>query len=86
MVGQVGTKYSLIAWGVYDVGSTVLATTNIALSYGQTTAGSNLRYAGLDLDGGVLDLNNNIGATGTWIKVSGNSGNNNGFGLYRRIA
>lgn len=72
--------------GALDVGSTVLATTNIALGYGATTAGSNLKFAGLDTDGGILNLNNNIGATGTWIKVSGNSGNNNGFGLYRRIA
>ena len=72
--------------GALDVGSTVLAMTNIALSYGQTTAGSNLKYAGLDLNGGILDLNNSIGATGTWVKVSGNSDNNNGFGLYRRIA
>ena len=85
-MGGIVTTATLGGIGVYDIGSTILAITGTWVDYGQITAGSGLKYAALDDNGGIYDLNNHIGATGTWIKVSGNSGNTGGFGLYRRIA
>src|SRR5574344_2920418 len=72
--------------GVYDIGSTIHACTGMQLGYGATVAGSRLKYAALDDDGGFCDLNNPLTTVGTWLKVNGNSSNTGGFGLYRRIA
>ena len=72
--------------GVYDIGSTILALTGTWVDYGHRIAGSGLRYAALNKNGGIYNLDISIGATGTWVKVSGNSSETSGFGLYRRIA
>lgn len=72
--------------GVYDIGSTIHACTGIQVEYGATVAGSALKYAATDTAGGIYDLNRHLTTVGTWLKVSGNSSNTGGFGLYRRIA
>ena len=72
--------------GVYDRGSTILALTGTRVDYGDIIAGSGLRYAALNRNGGIYDLDISIGATGAWVKVSGNSSETSGFGLYRRIS
>lgn len=72
--------------GVYDIGSTIHACTGVQVEYGATVAGSALKYAAMDAGGGIYDLNRQLTTVGTWLKVSGNSGNTGGFGLYRRIA
>jgi hypothetical protein len=72
--------------GVYDIGSTIHACTGAQVAYGGTVAGSQLKYAALDAGGGIYDLNHQLTTVGTWLKVSGNSSNTGGFGLYRRIA
>lgn len=84
--GGIVTNITLGEIGAYGIGSTVLAITGTWIDYGEITAGSGLKYAALDRNGGIYDLDTSIGATGTWIKVSGNSGGTGGFGLYRRIA
>src|SRR5574344_1510724 len=44
--------------GVYDIGSTIHACTGIGMSYGATAAGSQLKFAAFDDDGGYYDFNN----------------------------
>lgn len=66
------------------IGSTILASSNTSCTYGDTVAGSTLIGIGIDNDGGWSF--DNLGYTGTWLKLSANSPNSNGWGLYRRIA
>jgi hypothetical protein len=83
---QINTTYIKASAGVYDIGSTIHACTGAQVAYGGTVAGSQLKYAALDAGGGIYDLNHQLTTVGTWLKVSGNSSNTGGFGLYRRIA
>ena len=82
----INTTYIKVSVGVYDIGSTIHACTSTQVDYGATVAGSALKYAAMDAGGGIYDLNHQLTTVGTWLKVSGNNGNTDGFGLYRRIA
>ena len=86
IVTTANSTNSLARVGTYDIGSTVHARTDSQAEYGATVAGSQLKYAAMDSGDGIYDLNRQLTTVGTWLKVSGNSGNTGGSGLYRRIA
>ena len=89
------TPAGIYLQGFNTVGSTILACRNIKTSaavnhYGNLVAGSELRWAAWDRDGGQIEegADGNLQLTGTWVKVSGQSDSNSGqwgMGLYRRI-
>lgn len=89
------TPAGITLQGFNTVGSTIMACRSVKTSaavnhYGATVAGSELRWAAWDRDGGQIeeDSDGNLQLTGTWVKVSGQSDSNSGqwgMGLYRRI-
>ena len=89
------TPAGIYLQGFNTVGSTILACRNIKTSaavnhYGNLVAGSELRWAAWDREGGQIEegADGNLQLTGTWVKLSGQSDANSGqwgMGLYRRI-
>ena len=89
------TPAGITLQGFNTVGSTILACRSVKTSaavnhYGNLVAGSELRWAAWDRDGGQIEegADGNLQLTGTWVKVSGQSDSNSGqwgMGLYRRI-
>ena len=89
------TPAGITLQGFNTIGSTILACRNIKTSaavnhYGNLVAGSELRWAAWDREGGQIEEGNDgdLQLTGTWVKLSGQSNANSGqwgMGLYRRI-
>lgn len=89
------TPAGIYLQGFNTVGSTILACRSVKTSaavnhYGNLVAGSELRWAAWDREGGQIEEGNagDLQLTGTWVKLSGQSDANSGqwgMGLYRRI-